>query len=245
MPNMVSHNDLNDILDIVVDCIQANTLKQIREATWKFGQLIGGDKLYWAAPVFAKHKKFAPTPLLDFNISYPEEWIELYKKEQLVRKDPIGQICMTGQGTYFWEDVYRKTPPSKAFLDIKEGSFKLYHGYTHVAAKDSQWSIFSFAGDKIEKTPRTLHLINKVAPYFHEALIQKQQKEQQLPSLTKREQQVLQEVAVGKTTWDVSLILNISEATVKFHLQNVMRKFGVHNRSHAIALAVKHRQIQL
>ena len=245
MSDLISHNELNNILDIVVDCVQAKTPEKIREATWKFGQLIGSDKLYWAAPVFAKRKKFAPTPLHDFNISYPEEWIELYKKEKLLRKDPIGQICMTGQGTYFWEDVYQKIPPPKSFLDLKEGAFKLYHGYTHVAAKDSQWSIFSLAGDRIEYTPRTLHLINKIAPYFHEALVHIQQKEQQLPQLTKRERQVLQEVAVGKTSWDVSCILNISEATVKFHLQNVMRKFGVHNRSHAIALAVKQRQIEL
>ena len=245
MSNLITHSELNDLLDIVADCVEGKSLEKIRKATWKFGQLIGGDKLYWAAPVFARHGAFAPTPIVDFNISYPDEWVELYKKDKLVRQDPVGQICMTGRGTYYWGDVYHQIPPSKSFLDIKEGAFKLFHGYTHVATKGDQWSIFSFAGTNMQQNTRNLHLINKVAPYFHDALITSHTEEQQLPTLTRRETHVLQEVAHGQTSWDVSVRLNISEATVKFHLQNVMKKFGVHNRSHAIALAVKHKRIEL
>lgn len=245
MPGLVTQCELNNLLDIVVDCFEAESLEKIHDAIWKFGQLVGADKLYWAVPVFGENGAFAPTPVVDFNISYPAEWVQLYKKEKLVMQDPVGQICMTGRGVYYWGDIYSHIPPSKSFLEIKEGAFNLFQGYTSVIIKDNQWSIFSMAGQRVQKNTRTHWLINKVAPYFHDALVALQTKPQILPCLTKREKQILQEVMFSNTNWDVSVRLQISESTVKFHMQNVMRKFGVHCRSHAIALAVKHNLIFL
>ncbi len=245
MPGIVTQRELNDLLDIVVDCVEGKSLETIHAATWKFGQLVGADKLYWAIPVFGRKGNFVPTPVADFNISYPPEWVQLYKNEKLVTQDPVGQICMTGPGVYSWGDAYRQMPPSKLFLEIKEGAFKLFQGYTSVTIRDNQWSVFSLAGQRVPRNRRNLWLINRVAPYFHDALAALQTKLPTLPSLTIREQQILQEVMIGKTNWDVSVVLNISEGTVKFHMQNIMKKFGVHSRSHAVALAVKHKLIFL
>lgn len=243
MQENITQRELNDLLDIVVDCVEAKSLEIIQQATWKFGQLVGADKLYWAAPVFGSNGSFVPTPVADFNISYPSEWVQLYKNEKLVKQDPVGQICMTGSGVYYWGDVYRKTPPSKSFIEIKEGAFKLFEGYTSVTIKNNQWSIFSLAGKRVQRDKRNSWLINRVAPYFHDALATLQTESPMPPLLTIREKQILQEILFGKTNWDVSIILNISESTVKFHMQNIMKKFGVHNRSHAVALAVKHKFI--
>ncbi len=245
MPGIVTQRELNDLLDIVVDCVESKSLETIHKATWKFGQLVGADKLYWAVPVFEKNGTFVPTPVADFNISYPPEWVHLYKNKKLVTQDPVGQICMTGAGVYYWGDAYRIMSPSKSFLEMKEGAFKLFQGYTSVAIRGNQWSVFSLAGQRIQRNRRNFWLINKVVPYFHDALAILQTKSPTIPSLTTREKQILQEIILGKTNWDASMVLNISESTVKFHMQNIMKKFGVHSRSHAIALAVKHKLIFL
>jgi transcriptional regulator EpsA len=55
-------------------------------------------------------------------------------------------------------------------------------------------------------------------------------------NLTHREKQIFAWVCVGKTNWEISKILNISENTVKNHVQNIHRKLGVSNRTHAAAL---------
>jgi len=44
--------------------------------------------------------------------------------------------------------------------------------------------------------------------------------------------------AAGKTACEIGGILKISERTVNFHVQNVMEKFGVHNKTHAAAKAM-------
>lgn len=52
--------------------------------------------------------------------------------------------------------------------------------------------------------------------------------------LSNKETEVLRWVEEGKTNWEVSIILGISERTVKFHLSNIFKKYQVSNRIQAI-----------
>jgi DNA-binding CsgD family transcriptional regulator len=63
--------------------------------------------------------------------------------------------------------------------------------------------------------------------------------------LTERETEVMQWIQRGKTNWEISRILCISERTVKFHVQNSLAKLGASTRSHAIAIALKRGFIEL
>ncbi|MFG3965783.1 LuxR C-terminal-related transcriptional regulator [Pseudomonas aeruginosa] len=56
--------------------------------------------------------------------------------------------------------------------------------------------------------------------------------------LTSREKEVLQWCAIGKTSWEISVICNCSEANVNFHMGNIRRKFGVTSRRVAAIMAV-------
>jgi DNA-binding NarL/FixJ family response regulator len=55
-----------------------------------------------------------------------------------------------------------------------------------------------------------------------------------------REQAILESMAQGLSTKVISRDLGISEKTVKFHLTNVYRKLGVHNRTGAMRYAYEH-----
>ncbi|RBM25841.1 helix-turn-helix transcriptional regulator [Vibrio tarriae] len=60
-----------------------------------------------------------------------------------------------------------------------------------------------------------------------------------LNPLTDRECELLPWLKLGKSNWEISRLLNISERTVKYHLQNIYRKLETHNRTHAIAKAIE------
>ena len=51
--------------------------------------------------------------------------------------------------------------------------------------------------------------------------------------LTEREREVLRLAARGQSNADIAHALFVTEQTVKFHLSNVYRKLGVHNRTEA------------
>lgn len=55
------------------------------------------------------------------------------------------------------------------------------------------------------------------------------------PSLTTRERDALAFVAEGKTDWEISVILGISEATARFHVDNARVKLNAVNRAQAVA----------
>ncbi|MCA9154373.1 MAG: response regulator transcription factor, partial [Planctomycetales bacterium] len=57
--------------------------------------------------------------------------------------------------------------------------------------------------------------------------------------LTQRESQVLRHLASGLTNKEIAAALNISYETVKEHVQHVLRKIGVSDRTQAAVWAVR------
>lgn len=57
--------------------------------------------------------------------------------------------------------------------------------------------------------------------------------------LTAREKEILNWLKEGKSTWDTSVILGLSERTVKFHINNIMKKLDVVNRVQAVVVAIE------
>ena len=69
--------------------------------------------------------------------------------------------------------------------------------------------------------------------------IEKKPQREEESELTPREDEVLQLVARGATNKEIADTLYISENTVKTHLQNIMEKLHLANRSQAAAYAIK------
>jgi len=59
------------------------------------------------------------------------------------------------------------------------------------------------------------------------------------PALTRREGEVLHLLTDGLDNRAIAAMLFISEATVKFHLHNIMDKFGVHKRAALVSAALR------
>jgi len=60
-----------------------------------------------------------------------------------------------------------------------------------------------------------------------------------LPELTEREMDVLGMMAKGKSNAEISAALFIAEGTVKFHVNHILNKMGVNDRTQAVILALK------
>jgi DNA-binding CsgD family transcriptional regulator len=81
-----------------------------------------------------------------------------------------------------------------------------------------------------------------LSKYLHEACSRSmldgaQRKER--PALSPRELQCLDWAAKGKTSWEISRVLAISEHTAIFHLRNATSKLGSSSRQQAIAKSVQ------
>src|SRR3546814_3216317 len=60
-----------------------------------------------------------------------------------------------------------------------------------------------------------------------------------MKNLTNREITCLQWASLGKTSWEMGVILGVTERTVNFHIDNACRKLNVHGRQAAITSAFR------
>ncbi|MCA1360852.1 helix-turn-helix transcriptional regulator [Bradyrhizobium sp. IC3069] len=55
--------------------------------------------------------------------------------------------------------------------------------------------------------------------------------------LSEREKQCLRWIEQGKSSWEIGVILNVSENTVNFHVKNAMRKLETTSRTQCVVKA--------
>jgi DNA-binding NarL/FixJ family response regulator len=63
--------------------------------------------------------------------------------------------------------------------------------------------------------------------------------------LTRRELDVLEQMAGGNRNRDIAAKLFVAEGTVKIHVKNILQKLGATDRTHAVAIAVRRGIIRL
>ncbi len=82
-------------------------------------------------------------------------------------------------------------------------------------------------------------------PALNSRLISRDTDKDKIDTLTKREYEILIQVAGGKLNKDIALSLNISERTVKNNITKIFKKIGVTDRTQAAVFAIKNNMIDL
>ncbi len=82
-------------------------------------------------------------------------------------------------------------------------------------------------------------------PALNSRLVNRNSDKMKIDSLTKREKEVLVNVANGMFNKEIALNLNISERTVKNHISNIFKKIEVNDRTQAAVFAIKNNMIRL
>jgi DNA-binding CsgD family transcriptional regulator len=247
MQDYLSKQDLVDILTLINKSLSCADEECLRELILGLHCLIHFD--FAICGLAEKNEEGALESYDVLNISYPHQWLGLYIAREYHRVDPIVKRNFSDYGLQHWRETYRLCRPPKGFLNAAE-DFGLKEGYTMGGRNlmGDQGSLFSFSGASVECHPRTDTVLRHVVPHFHQALARvlggKGRKRGRNP-LSTRETEVLRWLRSGKSSWDISAILGISERTVNFHVRNIMHKLDVVNRPQAVAVALEKGLIEL
>jgi DNA-binding CsgD family transcriptional regulator len=176
------------------------------------------------------------------NISFSEEWFHEYLSRGYLQKDTNVRENFTSYKLQNWTNVTEKLRQPEEIISLCM-DFDMRQGYTcgsRPLSPAKNGSMFCFSGPSMECNRRSEAILKLVIPHLHQALshlFNKKQPTSNSVVISVREKEVLNWLQQGKTSWDVSVILGISERTVNYHVYNIMQKLGVTNRIQAIAIA--------
>lgn len=176
---------------------------------------------------------------------FPAEWRLRYDAADYLSIDPVVQHCRCRTVPLIWHDDLYTTSLAKLMRDEAK-SYGLVYGLScPVHDRSGAISMLSMATDDpfehdASDILRLLSLSQLLASFVHAAmheLLDCRLRRQGSCDLTARERESLQWAGRGKTAWEISKILGISERTVVFHLSNAARKIGANNRAQAVVIA--------
>ena len=122
------------------------------------------------------------------------------------------------------------------------------HGTYDVTGRLTSFIIFACRPETIG--PKQAYLLELVVPFLHSAWVRTQvnwtsESAGVRPAaagvLTSRELEILKWLYYGKSNVEVGMILSISPLTVKNHVQKILRKLNVMNRTQAVGKALAQR----
>jgi DNA-binding CsgD family transcriptional regulator len=178
------------------------------------------------------------SPLTMIN-TYSEEWNSIYEKERILTRDPVVNTGLITSEPILWDDVYQK---DEELWEMSK-TYGLKHGWSKSSFQPSGLaSLFSVCRSHEPLTTKEIKFKTPFLQWLATVAIQGLSKNHQ-PSgrclLSNREKEVMSWSSFGKTSYEISIILGLSERTVNWHVNNAIAKLAVNNKTSAVAKAVR------
>jgi len=188
-------------------------------------------------------------PLMMLN-GWPKGWTETYTRLNLVQHDPVVAHCFRSTAPFEWREAPYDpltNPKAKEVMD-RATDFRMNEGFcVPIHSSEGFQAVVTMAGEQVEAARQVRRALHLMALYAYgkavELCLPKKFPEPRL--LTKREREVLQWTAAGKTAWEISQILGVAESTIIAHLKSAAAKYNTPNRVATVVAALRRCEISL
>lgn len=202
---------------------------------------IGYDKMMYSAL-----KARAHSDELCLISTYDPSWLAHYVESGYTRLDPLRRYGPLQHTAFSWDSLARQHPFSPAEQTVMEDAkgAHLFHGAAvPLHGPHGELSGLAVASSQPHKEADfNLAQLNVLTIQFHIAYsslsVQQEAARPGKPKLSKREREVLQWAARGKSNWVIGELLNISEHGVDYHFRNILRKLDADSRITAVVKAL-------
>lgn len=238
----LSGNDAITLLEIIHKSISCNAEEDFIDLFPKIQELFPFD---YAAALLGYHDNGkGPVIVHGVNISFPEEWTREYFSRNYHQTSALSRQNFTTYKPQYMTNTWKKLRQQDEIISLCL-DFGIREGYAHGSGplgRGQHGSMFCFSGLSMEHNRRTEAILELAVPHLHSAFSHvfcKRKSDINKVVLSAREKEVLDWLKQGKSSWDISIILGISERTVNYHVYNIMQKLGATNRPQALAVAAR------
>jgi LuxR family quorum sensing-dependent transcriptional regulator len=190
------------------------------------------------------HEKIDPYILLN---GWPEEWSRRYMEKGYVRIDPVIQRTLLSDNAFVWSDELKRINVDRKGMDLMHEAteFGFVNGFSvPIHSIRGFRAIVTYASDRVDLSREARGALHMISIYAHNKIKElktggKNALMQRSVNLTPREKECISWCSEGKTAWEISTILGISERTVSHILENAQRKMNTTNRTQLVAETIR------
>ena len=186
-----------------------------------------------------------------FFDGWPDNFNDYYVQNEFYKDDPVVAMCLRAADPFEWSEApfdLDASPRSKMVMDVA-ADFGLKKGFAvPIYRERGLIDTVTMGGDFVDLDSRTKRSIHLIALYAHSkalALIGAGHPDPYRRILTNGEREVLAWTAAGKTMWEISVILGVSEAAIAKRIKLAARKLGSVNKTQAVVEAIRTKQISV
>lgn len=133
-----------------------------------------------------------------------------------------------------------RQPTTHLFLGDEEFSGTIEGlSFPIVTTAEAQCGV-AFLGSKLTRSEAAAETLSFIANYAFARMLKADRPHAPHPQLTRRQSEVLNWAAQGKTDWEIAAILNVSEHTVDKYMRQIKESLNAVNRTTAIVMAMRH-----
>jgi len=174
---------------------------------------------------------------------WPEEWLRIYVSSGHLRRDPVVAMMRRKPHAFRWREAFECEALAREGKVVigQAREFGLIDGIAlPMFTLDGTRILVSPGGAAVQISDEHLHQLPLLANYaLGRALQLSVADHQDCCNLTMREIECLRWAALGKSEWEISQILGISEHTSEKHLLNAKTKLRAANRTQAVVEAIR------
>lgn len=180
---------------------------------------------------------------------WPQDWFERYNFAGHYRNDPCVAQCRRTADPFLWSQIDADELAAPARTVMGEATeFGLRQGIcVPIHTPLSPPAAVTAAGDVIDTSPiaqQSVYLLARAALSAASRLAGRNAV-MATARLSRREAEILQWFAAGKSAWEISVILSVSQHTILTHLKNIKQKLAAANIVHAVVEGLRRREIEL
>jgi DNA-binding CsgD family transcriptional regulator len=187
---------------------------------------------------------------LNYHFSnYPTAWKSYYVENKFLFVDPVVKRACETVSPFAWDGLTaeKANGASNHFFNLA-AEYGVKNGFSIPIHGPNDLALFSVCANELSAT-ESHRLLRLTMPYLTVAALSIHERARAIfqpealtvagvKLLNPRETEVMQWVACGKSSWDISCILGLSESAIRHCVTNALRKLNCNDRTQGAIRAV-------